>query len=160
MKQYKIQNRSQKNSQSCVPLTSCNCNSERRKTKREKEKKNIPQVWWLGVGVETITKKVGKAWASSIYVPSPVLYNQAEGYRGLVQHGGLPGWLKESYPVGLILYMMDDPYNSLPFPYHTGCPCRCCPSASWRNLQLLFYSKCTHPSVMSHVTRERHGQVL
>jgi len=27
--------------------------------------------------------------------------------RGLVQHGGLPGWLEESDPAGVILYVMD-----------------------------------------------------
>jgi hypothetical protein len=27
--------------------------------------------------------------------------------RGLAQNGGLPGWLKESNPAGLILYEMD-----------------------------------------------------
>jgi hypothetical protein len=28
---------------------------------------------------------------------------------GLAQNGGLPGWLKESNPEGLILYEMDGP---------------------------------------------------
>jgi hypothetical protein len=36
--------------------------------------------------------------------------------RGLAKHGGPPGWLEESVPAGVILYMMDGPY-SLPFPY-------------------------------------------
>ncbi len=39
--------------------------------------------------------------------------------RGLAQHGGPPGWLEESDPAGVILYMMDEPYR-LPFQYHTG----------------------------------------
>ncbi len=30
--------------------------------------------------------------------------NEAEGYRGLTQHGGPPGWLEESDPAGVILY--------------------------------------------------------
>ena len=34
---------------------------------------------------------------------------------GLAQHGGPPGLLGESDPVGVILYMMDGPYR-LPFP--------------------------------------------
>ncbi len=29
--------------------------------------------------------------------------------RGLAQHGGLPGWLEESDPVGVIFYVMDGP---------------------------------------------------
>ncbi len=41
--------------------------------------------------------------------------------RGLAQHGGLPGWLEESDPAGVILCVMDGPYR-LPFPYRTGCP--------------------------------------
>ncbi len=49
--------------------------------------------------------------------------------RGLVQHGGRPGWLEESNPAGVILYVMDGPYR-LPFPYRTGCPARSCPSAA------------------------------
>ncbi len=48
--------------------------------------------------------------------------------RGLVQHGGLPGWLEESDPEGAILYVMDGPYR-LPFPYRTGCPDRSYPAA-------------------------------
>jgi hypothetical protein len=43
--------------------------------------------------------------------------------RGLVQHGGPPGWLEESDQAGVILYAMDGPYR-LPFPYRTGCPHR------------------------------------
>jgi hypothetical protein len=35
--------------------------------------------------------------------------------RGLVQHGGPPGWLEKSDPAGVILYVMDGPYR-LPFP--------------------------------------------
>ncbi len=39
--------------------------------------------------------------------------------RGLVQYGGPPGWLKESDPADVILYLMDGPYRlafSVPFP--------------------------------------------
>jgi hypothetical protein len=39
--------------------------------------------------------------------------------RGLAQHGGPPGWLEESDPTGVILYVMDGP-NRLPFSYLTG----------------------------------------
>jgi hypothetical protein len=49
--------------------------------------------------------------------------------RGLVQHGGLPGWQEESDPAGVILYVMDGPY-CLPFPYRTGTPDRSCTAAS------------------------------
>jgi hypothetical protein len=35
--------------------------------------------------------------------------------RGLAQHGSPPGWLEESDPAGVILYVMDGPYH-LPFP--------------------------------------------
>jgi hypothetical protein len=55
--------------------------------------------------------------------------NEAESYRVLAQHSGLPGWLEESDPAGVILYVMNGPY-CLPFPYHTGCPDRSCPAAS------------------------------
>jgi hypothetical protein len=41
--------------------------------------------------------------------------------RGLAQHGGPPGWLEESDPAGVILYVMDG-WCHLPFPYSTGCP--------------------------------------
>ncbi len=36
--------------------------------------------------------------------------------RGLAQNGGPPGWMEESDPTGVILYMMDCPYRP-PFPY-------------------------------------------
>ncbi len=67
--------------------------------------------------------------------------------RGLTQHGG-----PESDPAGVILYAVDGPYH-LSFPYCNGCPDRSCPAASWWNFQLLLYSKCTQPSVMSYVTQ-------
>ncbi len=54
---------------------------------------------------------------------------EAEGYRGLAQHGGPPGWLEESDPTGVILYVMDGPYR-LSLQYRTGCPNRNCPDAS------------------------------
>jgi hypothetical protein len=44
---------------------------------------------------------------------------------GLAQHGGPPGWLEESDPAGVILYVMDGPFR-LPFPYCNGCPDRSC----------------------------------
>ncbi len=46
--------------------------------------------------------------------------------RGLVQHGGMPGWLEESDPSGVISLVMD----RLSFPYRTGCPDRSCPAVS------------------------------
>jgi hypothetical protein len=39
-------------------------------------------------------------YASIIFVSLLVSPNEAEGYRGLAQHGGLPGWLEESDPAG------------------------------------------------------------
>jgi hypothetical protein len=49
--------------------------------------------------------------------------------RGLVRHGGLPGWLEESDPAGVILYVLEG-LHRLPFPYSTCCPDRGCPAAS------------------------------
>ncbi len=60
--------------------------------------------------------------------PIYVTHIEAEGYR-LAQHGGPPGWLEESGPAGVFLYVMDGPYR-LPFPYRTGCPDMSCPAAS------------------------------
>ena len=73
--------------------------------------------------------------------------------RGLAQHGGPPGWLEYSDPAGVILYVTDGPYCLL-FPHHScnGCPDRSCPAASWWNFQLLLFSKCTQPSVMSYTS--------
>ncbi len=70
-----------------------------------------------------------------------------------------PGWLEESDPAGVILYVVDGPYP-LPFPCRTGCPDRNCQAASWWNFQLLLYCKCTQLSVSSYVTQGRHGLVL
>jgi hypothetical protein len=39
--------------------------------------------------------------------------------RVLAKPDGPPGWLEESDPAGVILYVMDGPYR-LPFPYRTG----------------------------------------
>ncbi len=36
--------------------------------------------------------------------------NEAEGYRGLAQHGDPPSWLEEIVPVVVILWVMDGPY--------------------------------------------------
>jgi hypothetical protein len=49
--------------------------------------------------------------------------------RGVVRHGGLPGWLEESDLAGVILYVLDGPHR-LPFPYCTCCPDRDCTAAS------------------------------
>jgi hypothetical protein len=81
---------------------------------------------------------------------------QRPNARGLVQHGGPLGWLEESVPAGVILYVMDGPYRLL-FPNHTGCPDRSCPAVSWWNFKLLLYSRCTQPSLMSYITQGRHG---
>ena len=49
--------------------------------------------------------------------------------RELAQYGDLPGWLEESDPAGVILYVRDGLYR-LPFPYQTGGLDRSCPAAS------------------------------
>ncbi len=50
-----------------------------------------------------------------------VTINEAEGYRGLAQHGSRPGWLEESDPVGCD-FVRDG--RSLPpaLAQHTACP--------------------------------------
>ncbi len=49
--------------------------------------------------------------------------NEAEGYRGLAQHGSPHSWLEKSDPAGVILYVMDAAHR-LPIPYSTGYPDR------------------------------------
>jgi hypothetical protein len=82
--------------------------------------------------------------------------------RGLAQPGGPPGWLEESDPAGVILYVIDGPYR-LPL------PCRTAPVALTGAAQLRAYgissccyivNECTQPSVMSNVTQGRLGLVL
>jgi hypothetical protein len=81
--------------------------------------------------------------------------------RGLAQHDGPPGWLEESDPAGVFLYVMDAKgVHALLYPYRTGRSDRSCPAASCWNFELLLYSKCTPLSVMSYVTKGRHGLVL
>ncbi len=53
---------------------------------------------------------------------------------------------------------MNGPYH-LPFPCLTDCPDKSCPAASWGNFQLLLYSKCTQPSVMSYVSLVRSSKL-
>ncbi len=55
----------------------------------------------------------------------PILQPMRTKARGLAQYDSPSGWLKESDPAGVILYVMDGPY-CLPFPYHTGCLDRSC----------------------------------
>jgi hypothetical protein len=51
--------------------------------------------------------------------------------RGLAQHGGPPGWLKESDPVGVILYVMDvKGIHALPYSYRNARPDRSSTAAS------------------------------
>jgi hypothetical protein len=49
--------------------------------------------------------------------------------RELAQHGGPTGWLEESDPAGVILYVIDGP-DRLPLQYRTGYPHRSCQAAS------------------------------
>ncbi len=69
--------------------------------------------------------------------------------RGLAQHGGLPGWLQESDPAGVILQMMDGPVR-LPFSQFTGCP---------GQLRADLISSCCY-IVNVHYTTIRQGLVL
>ncbi len=75
-----------------------------------------------------INKKVGTVGDIII---EKLLETQAKGSpirpkaRGLAQNGGLPGWLEDSDPAGVILYVMDGPY-CLPFLNRTSCPDRSC----------------------------------
>jgi hypothetical protein len=43
------------------------------------------------------------------------------GADGYAQHGGPPGWLEESDPPSVILFVMAGTYR-LPFPYRNVCP--------------------------------------
>ncbi len=79
--------------------------------------------------------------------------------RGLAQHGVPPGWLEESDPTGVILYVMDGPHR-LSFSYRKGCPDRSCPAASCWNFQLMLYSKCTQPSVVSYARKAWPGTLV
>jgi len=51
----------------------------------------------------------------SIWYLKPKLYTMSPKARGLAQHGGLPGWLEESEPAGIILYLMDGLYTAYLF---------------------------------------------
>jgi hypothetical protein len=82
--------------------------------------------WFFPITPQPVNTPV--SLAANKYWPIPVVIfptNEAEGYGLLNQHGGPPGWLKESDPAGVILYVMDGPYR-LPFPYRTVCPDRTC----------------------------------
>ncbi len=46
--------------------------------------------------------------------------------RELVLHGGPPGWLEESDPAGVILYVTDGPYPPDFSVLYRGCPDRSC----------------------------------
>ncbi len=73
-------------------------------------------------------------------------YSMRPKARGLAQHGGPPDWLEESDSASVILYVMDWLYR-LPFPFHTGCPDRSCPAASWWNFKLCYIVNVhNHPS--------------
>jgi hypothetical protein len=69
--------------------------------------------------------------------PTDTTYENTKA-RGLVQHGGPPGWLEESGPAGVILHEMAGPYR-LAFPiYRTGWSDRSHPAASHK---VLFMSR-------------------
>ncbi len=55
---------------------------------------------------------IKRKYISRPTVTSPtfrVMLYETEGYRGLAHHGGPPGWLEESDPAGVLLYVMDVP---------------------------------------------------
>ncbi len=79
--------------------------------------------------------------------------------RGLAQHGGPPGWRGVTRQVWFCTWWTGRTID-LPFPYRTRCLYRSCPIARWWNFQLLLYSKCTQPSVMSYAMQGRHDLVL
>ncbi len=74
--------------------------------------------------------------------------------RGLAQHGGPPGWLKESDPAGVILYMVDGPYR-LPFPYRIGCPDMSCPTAYWWNPSCCYIVRSMYTTVRHELRHAR-----
>jgi hypothetical protein len=84
--------------------------------------------------------------------------------RGLAQHGGPPGWLEESDPAGMILYVVDGPYR-LPFTY---CSSYTLTGAAQPHLRAYEISGCCYivnvhnnPSrATAYVTQGRHGLVL
>jgi hypothetical protein len=54
----------------------------------------------------------------------------------MAQHGGPSGWLEESDPAGVILYVMDGPYR-LPFLYPTmQLPCQQLPGCELIEFQM------------------------
>jgi hypothetical protein len=65
--------------------------------------------------------------------------------RGLVQHGCPNGWLEESDPAGVILYVMDGPYRQ-PFPYRTGCLYRSCELMEFPDAVIRIVNVPNHPT--------------
>ncbi len=52
-------------------------------------------------------------FSATVVYPAVVGYQVRPKARGLAQHGGPPGWLEESNPSGVILYVMDGLYACL-----------------------------------------------
>jgi hypothetical protein len=77
--------------------------------------------------------------------------------RWLAQNGGPPGWLEESDPAGVILYVMDGP-RRLPFQYRTSGPDRSCLAACWWNFQLLLYTVVNEINHPSWATSRKEGK--
>ncbi len=67
--------------------------------------------------------------------PTDTTYENTKA-RGLVQHGGPPGWLEESGPAGVILHEMVGPFRLAFLTYRTGWSDRSHPAASH---QVLIY---------------------
>ncbi len=114
-------------------------------------------VKWVSLpGHEKLSPILGGLYSMKRSLPGLPICQKA---RGQAQHGGQPGWLDESDPAGVVLYLMYRPYH-LPFLYRAGCPDQGLPVAICWNAQLLLYSKWTQPSVMSYVSQGRLGLVL
>jgi hypothetical protein len=78
--------------------------------------------------------------------------------RGLVQHGGPPDWLEESDPEAGCDFIREWTVHAA-CPYRTVCPFSLvCPVSAVQLradgifFQLLFYSKCSQPSVITYIS--------
>jgi hypothetical protein len=75
-------------------------------------------------------------------------------------HGGPPGWLKESDPAGVILYVMDGPYR-LSFPYCTVLPLQELSSCELMEFPAaVIYSKCTLIHELRHARKVWPGTLV
>jgi hypothetical protein len=87
-----------------------------------------------------------RKWYSSVHV-----HSEAEGYRGLAQHGGPPGWLEKSDPQAGCDFVRDGRPMPSALTDHTM-------HLPWSGADL--FTKCTQNTVMSYVTQGRHDLLL